>query len=251
VGAALHLAHAQQAPPGPQRKRKGGGGSGDRYDAMVRRIYSDDRQTPESRELLLLLAWIILREPSTPETQPRGWNRVNRILGFDTTQTPRLARLLNEDRPRYEPDRKHSAWSDQTCSAPMIRRTGPCGQPSHDHSFRIDPETGWHTPVWYCRRHRDTYGRDLDNLLRQTERPEPIPNTGGLLPSYLNHRDGDAGWTKLYEWASGWCYSRWKPPTKYGLRADDWPRPDRPAKTASPEPVRLRLIAFDGELVQP
>lgn len=250
MGAALHLAHAHQAPPGPKRKR-GGGGSNDGYDALVRRVYGDDRHTPGSRELILCLAWLRCRDPQryddTGQQPTNIYERANRILGFEASRTPRLAWLLNYDRPRYQADRKHSAWIDR-CNAPMIRRAGECGQAPRGNSFRIDPDTGWHTPIWYCHRHRD-FGAAADAALRAVDKPEPIPNTGGLLPSYFNMRTGDAGWTRLYQWAAGWCRVRdWEPPVKYGMAADDWPRPDRRPVPAEDRP-RLRLAALDGELI--
>lgn len=255
MGAAFHLAHARPAPQSPRRKRKGGG-IGDGYDNFVRRVYRDDRHTPESRGLILCLAWLMCRDPDrhSPDTEAANiWERANRVLGFNPRGGPRLASLINDDRPRYEPDRKHSAWGDRTCSAPMIRRTGLCGQGAgdHDHSWHIDPETGWRTPAWYCRRHRDSYGRGLDVALQATDFPEPIPNLGGLLPSYIVHKGGTDGWIRLYTWASDWHNSLWKPPGKHGIRADNWPRPDRPQRTKTPEPARLRLAASDGELIAP
>lgn len=252
MGAALHLAHAHQAPPAPKRKRGGRGSGDDGYDELVARVYGDDRHTPESRELILCLAWLICRDPADQHDDDENSNvyeRANRVLGFDVTRTPRLARLICDDTPRYEPDKKHSAWSG-LCDAPMIRRAGTCGAAARGNSFTVDQATGWHTPIWYCNRHRD-FGASADAALRAMPRPEPIPNTGGLLPAYLVLRTGDAGWARLYEWASGWCRYRWTRPTKYGLCADDWPRPDRAPSVVSAQPARLRLAALDGELVTP
>jgi hypothetical protein len=252
VGAALHLAHAHQPGPGPQRKRKGGGNGGDGYDELVARVYADDRHTSESRELILCLAWLICRDPADRFDDPERSNiyeRANRILGFDATKSPRLARLIREDIPRYEPDMKHSAW-DARCNAPMIRRAGECGQAPRGNTFRVDPNTGWRTPIWFCNRHR-AFGESAAEALRAMPKPEPIPNTGGLLPSYLELRTGEAGWTRLYLWAAKWGHYRWEPPTRYGLCADDWPRPDRQPTTPAAQPARLRLAALDGKLVSP
>lgn len=249
MGAALHLAHAHQDPPGPQRKR-GGGGGGDGYDEVIARVYADDRHTPESRELILCFAWLICRDPQRdPDNRSIFYERANRILGFDGTKSPRLARLIREDIPRYDPDHKHSAW-DARCNAPMIRRAGECGQAPRGHSFLVDPDTGWRSPIWYCNRHRE-FGAAADEALRAAPKPEPIPNTGGLLPSYLEMSTGEAGWLRLYQWAANWGRYRWEPPTRYGLAADDWPRPDRQPATETVRPTRLRLAALDGELVTP
>lgn len=248
MGAALQLARAQQLPPAPKRKR-GGGGSGDGYDEFVARVWQDKRMTPKTRELLLLIAWLRHRDPQRDSERGKVWARANEILGVDGRarglQRPRLARLVDGDRPRYDTDMHSEEWQNSSCQSPMIRREGMCGQPSSNHAPRVDAATGWHYPVWYCARHRD-FGRAAEAAYRAGHRPDPIPNRGGMLPSYLNATGGDEQWIRLYEWASKWCYSSWKPPQGYGLRADDWPAPglEPPVR-----PVRLKLAAVDGELV--
>lgn len=248
MGAALHLAHAHQLPPGPNHKRKGGGGDGSSYDRFVARVWQDSRLTPETRELLLLAAWLGERDPKRGNDDWTFWGRATEILGVDgpgKRKTPRLAELLDGDRPRYEPDWRSDAWQRQVCAAPMIRRAGECGQNASEHALRIDPATGWQEPIWYCSRHRD-FGRAAQAAYRAQEKPFPIPNRGGMLPSYLVHKNGDTGWIKLYEWASGWRHSSWKPPEGYGLEADEWPTPGVEPPVAPP---RLRLAAVDGELL--
>jgi hypothetical protein len=248
MGAALHLAHLEQAPAGPQRRRKGGGTAGDGYDKLVARVWQDQRLTPKTRELLLLVVWLICRDPQRSEDDWTLWGRATEILGVDGPggrKSPRLAELLDDDRPRYEPDWLSDAWQGRVCAAPMIRRAGECGQHATEHALRIDRATGWQEPVWYCSRHRD-FGRVAEAAYRAQDKPFPIPNRGGMLPSYLAHRGGDAGWTKLYEWASKWRFSSWKPPQGYGLVADDWPTPGVERPVSVP---RLRLAALDGELL--
>jgi hypothetical protein len=245
VGAALHIAHIHQPPPGPKRKRKGGGTTGDGYDTLVARVWQDQRLTPEARELLLLIAWVLRRDPNRGNDDWTMWGRATEILGKGTRNKPRLAELLNDDRPRYEPDWRSGPWQQSVCAAPMIRRAGECGQNATEHALRIDPATGWQEPIWYCSRHRE-FGRAAQAAYRTQDKPFPIPNRGGMLPSYLVHKNGDAGWAKLYEWASKWCFSSWKPPQGYGLRADDWPTPGVERPVSVP---RLRLAAVDGELL--
>jgi hypothetical protein len=242
MGAALQLARTPQIPP----KRKGGGGS-DGYDDFVARVWQDSRLTPEARELLLLIVWLRRRDPKLGEGKTL-WGRATEILGAEKgthRSRPRLAILVNADRPRYETDWHSEAWQRSLCAAPMIRRDGACGQNATEHALRVDPETGWGTPVWYCSRHKD-FGRTVEAAHRAQERPLPIPNRGGMLPSYLSATDGDAAWIRLYEWASKWCHSSWKPPEGYGLVADEWPTPgaDRPVSVP-----RLRLAALDGEIL--
>ncbi|MBE4790272.1 hypothetical protein [Streptomyces caniscabiei] len=251
MGAALHLAHVQQAMP-PSRKRKGGGGSGDGYDALVARVYGDDRHTTESRDLILLMAWLAGRDPERHTTELGFWTRAGNVLGLyksGSRTRPRLADLVAKDLPRYEPDYRSDAWQRHACAAPMIRRDGECGKHATNHTLTYDTN-GWISPVWYCSRHAD-WGRKQDIAAREARKtaPPPLPNAGGLMPSYFSHKTGPEGWTDLYEWASKWTYSGWKPPEPYGLCADNWPLPDREAP--SWEPPRLRLATRNGELVGP
>jgi hypothetical protein len=244
---ALHLVHVHQLPPGPQRKRKGGGG-GDGYDALVERVYQDKRMASESRELILLLAWLIKKDPARFDAEGNyldTWDRAEKVLGSNGLGRSQTAVLIDADRPRYEPDMREAVWQERRCSAPMARRTGECGQHATAKTFKIDPVTGWHAPIWYCSRHRG-YGDACTAELRAMDFPEPIPNRGGLLPSFLVLKTGDEGWKRLYAWGSDVARSRWEPPVKYSLRADDWPLP---GKEPAPEPFRLRLAAMDGELI--
>lgn len=248
MGAALHLAHAT-GTPSRTHKRKGGGGGNDGYDQLVARAYRDKRMTSQARELILLLAWLVARDPDRfAESKPESpWNRADDILGTygnGPRKGSRIADLIDSDRPRYEPDWSSAAWQGQRCAAPMIRRAGECGQQASDHSLRIDPETGWQTPIWFCSRHRD-FGRHTREALRAAVRPEPIPNAGGLMPSYLQSSDGDAGWIRVYRKASDWKLSRWEPPKAYGLCADDWPTP---GQDPIPQKARLRLVLGGGDL---
>lgn len=81
------------------------------------------------------------------------------------------------------------------------------------HLIERDPLTGWHIDHWFCARHRDHYERVKAQLAAAPEAPEPVPNTGGLLPCYFK-----ADWAHVY---SQTC-PHWTAPT-YGLAADDWP----------------------------
>ncbi|MFI7890849.1 hypothetical protein ACIFUY_06250 [Streptomyces sp. CACIS-1.16CA] len=252
MGAALHLAHVTELPT-RKRKRKGGGGGGDGYDQLVTRVYQDPRMTPQARELILLLAWLTARDPNRFDEQgnPRKWRkRASDILGEygrpGGRRESRLADLLYADRPRYDfPPLSY----DQPCAAPMIRRTGLCGQPANDNDYETNPETGWKTPVYFCRRH-EPWGRQLREQRQREPGPEPIPNAGGLTPSYFANSDR-AAWARLYQEAAVWKRDRsWAPPKEHGLCADDWPTPGM--ETArQPEPFRLHLAAVDGERVNP
>lgn len=250
MGAALHLAHVHQAPPGPKRKRKGGGGGSDGYDKLVTRIWQDPRQTPESRELLLLLTWLISRDPNRYDENGDPvsvWARADKILGWTDTgayKRQRVAELVYADRPRYEMGRA----SDSGCRAPMIRREGLCGSSSSDTTSTVDPATGWRTPVSYCRRH-ETWGRALHTAQRAMPKVNPIPNKGGLMPSYLSLTTGQEGWQRIYEEAARALQRSWEPPAGFGLKADDWPTPGAEPAVPAVEYPRLRLAAVDGELL--
>jgi hypothetical protein len=114
---------------------------------------------------------------------------------------------------------------------------GVCGAHSHHRVLEKDPRTGWVTAHWFCKRHKDHADRVTEQVRAQNEQaPEPIPNTGGLLPCYFK-----ADWAKVYErYRPGWTAPA------YGLCADDWPAVDnlmvRPARHS-----RLRVIGGSPE----
>jgi hypothetical protein len=109
---------------------------------------------------------------------------------------------------------------------------GVCGAGSHHRVLEKDPITGWVTAHWFCNRHKDHADRVADQLRDQNERaPEPVPNTGGLLPVFFK-----ADWEKVYRHYR----PHWTPPA-YGICADDWPSIDnavRPTRHA-----RLRIAS--------
>ncbi|MGW5690305.1 hypothetical protein ACWEWX_04845 [Streptomyces asiaticus] len=233
---------------GPHTKRKGGGGR-DGYDAVVAALYRNPRMTRKTREIALLIAWLIARDPN--RFNASVWTRAEAILGSRKhgRHTQSVAALLvADDVPRYEDETP--TRESQTCEAPMIRRPGPCGQATWDYSYKADPETGLRTPVWFCRRHAD-FGRDLN--LSLADAPEPVPNRGGLLPCYFPLKSGLAGWEANYRWAvhneDPWRREAWQPPS-HGVSAELWPTPVNAGQQGSPLSVpKLQLVAVDGELV--
>jgi hypothetical protein len=108
-----------------------------------------------------------------------------------------------------------------------------CGATAHHRVLEKNPRTGWVTVHWFCRRHKDHADRVTEQIRPQNEKaPEPLPNTGGLLPCYFK-----ADWARVYKHYR----PHWTPP-RYGLSADDWPNLDEtvPKKTRH---ARLRVLA--------
>jgi hypothetical protein len=107
-----------------------------------------------------------------------------------------------------------------TYTAPRDWRTedGICGSPARHRVEERDPRTGWITAHWFCKRHKDHADRVTAQLADQNAAaPEPVPNTGGLLPCYFK-----ADWAKVYaHYRHGWTEP------SYGLCADDWPAVDQ------------------------
>lgn len=117
---------------------------------------------------------------------------------------------------------------------------GVCGSEARDHAIEKLPGTGWHKVHWFCPRHRAELERTRRRLVEPNKAaPEPVPNSGGLMPCYF-----DSEWEVVYRHVLG---DRWQPPV-YGMRADEWPIP---GKEPVPQRARLRLAALDGELLTP
>lgn len=116
---------------------------------------------------------------------------------------------------------------------------GVCGAQSHHRVLEKDPRTGWVSAHWFCKRHKEHADRVAEQVREQNEQaPEPIPNTGGLLPVYFK-----ADWEKVYRH----YLPRWQVP-KYGICADDWPTVDQATGRPSRH-SRLRVVigGFDLE----
>lgn len=266
--AALHLAEVHQAPSGPKRKRKdGGGGGGPEFYEYAQRIYSDDRADGEARALLLALAYAVTT--AHRDDGAGQWALVEQALGKGRGGRERMSKLIRDDAPRYVPPQSQpNNWDAmlRICSAPRLRPyrsrpwSGPtalhladqakrdaedfrntkgiCGATASEYAVEKLPGTGWHRLHYFCTAHQDHLARVREQVAPQNElAPAPIPNAGGLLPSYFT-----ADWEAVYRQYRG---EYWKPPV-YGVSADDWPIPGR-------EPVapraRLRLAALDGELL--
>lgn len=268
--AALHIAEVHQAPAGPKRKRKGGGGGGSEFYEYAQRIYSDDRADSDARQLLLAVAYAVITAPAGDGTAQ--WNLVREALGKPSRRrlTARLADLVEKDAPRYvSPEYMPGGYDgvSRRCQAARLRPykervdttgwnglereaqrkrdaedfrnvRGICGDPGQITVVELLAGTGWRKNHYFCNRHEGEAVRVREQVKAGNEvAPKPIPNVGGLLPSYF-----DADWEKVYRHYAG---ARWEPPV-YGLRADDWPVPGR--DHVAPR-ARLRLAALDGELL--
>lgn len=230
----------------------------DYFAATVTGIYADQRADPQTRELLIAMAYAISigQHPDT-----NLWNTVSTALGRTNTGRPRHKELVRRDVPRYvEPGRE--SLIEGICEAARHRPYTPrdashygkakatddhrntdrvCGAHGTLHVTERDPRTGWHILHWFCSRHRDQAARVRDQVAEQNEAaPEPIPNAGGLLPSYFQ-----ADWVKVYRWALG--NPLWEPPS-WGICADDWPVP---GQDPIPSRSRLRLIVGADPFEEP
>lgn len=204
------------------------------YDDLTACIWHDKRCPPGTRELLLAMAWVLLRD----QTRPAGadvWRTVGTLLGRDRIGRWRYRQLIAADAPRYEPPNTlHAAF----CEAPRVRTVGVCGERAsvNCHAVERDPRTGWCVDHWFCARHRDHYERVTAQIAAAPAAPEPIPNTGGLIGCYFA-----CDLERLYRQRA----PHWVPPT-YGLCADDWPTPG--VDVARSSRPRLRLIV--GEMAE-
>ena len=263
MATALHIAHAHELPKPPRRKRKSGSGDGQGFYDYAKRIYADDRADSRARELLLAVAFAVITFPA--DDGKAQWAQVRDCLGSSRGGDRRLERLLEADLPRYTPP-----WfadrDPRRCHGPRIRPyqtrlpadTTPadraawakrdatdfrnvqniCGDAGQIHVLEKQLGTGWLIPHHFCNRHAAEADRIREQVREQNKiAPAPIPNSGGLLPSYF-----DADWMRVYRQYAG---PRWEPPV-YGIRADDWPVPGR--EPVAPK-ARLRLAAVDGDLI--
>ncbi|WP_093803974.1 hypothetical protein [Streptomyces sp. Wb2n-11] len=244
MGAALHLAHVHQAPVKKRRPKRTGGGDGSKFAEIAHRIYQDERADTQARQLLLATAYAVTMAALDEETTV--WRAICNAIGSSVRGWDDLRSCVRQDVPRYEPPGRWSRSNvlDQRCRGPRVRvhPNGPddfrnkmkiCGEKTHDMVVEKDPVTGWHTNHWFCTRHQDHLKRVAAQIAEQNAAaPPPVPNRGGLLPSYF-----ESEWTELYRWATH--NPTWEPPAVYGVRADDWPIP---GQDPVPQRARLRLV---------
>lgn len=230
---------------------------------LVHRIYHDPRPTRLTRQLLLAIAYTltIYPAPSTVKNNDAAmWELIETFLDQHEWANPyrrySLSEHIRDDAPRYEipPEFKIG-----TCAAPRKRARKPlppppatnltadpiskrphppqpdpwiCATPTRHMTVMIrDPHTGQVSFAAYCKRHT-TEGKQHQQHAKEQNKhaPTPIPNRGGILPSYFT-----CDWESVYTHH----VTGWKPPT-YGICADDWPT--HPHPTHEPELQRPRLV---------
>ena len=213
-----------------------------RYDQLAARVYGERRMPTGTRDLILALGWVTLRDPRRHDPTRLVWETTREVLNADNK---RMWQLIAEDAPRYKYD-----WhaGPQGCQAPMVRVDRMCGRNTMYGFAEFDPATGWMTYWGFCNRPRcREYMRPIEARANGSKdrAPEPIPNMGGLLPLFFAW-NWEAKYRKASEVVPG--LSGWEPPS-YGLSADEWPEvPGQEKPKAFP---KLRLIASGGEIVTP
>lgn len=213
-----------------------------RYHALMTRLHADPRferhpgaSTHDVLRLAQAMAWegLCVPIPDGARWSQKFWERTAKHLGGES----RVRWAIRDDAPGYAPPRPGPRWGRIPCGAPMIRREGTCGRNATTEFDAWNPEDGSGVVTGYCgeKRHRE-WGKAADAANRALARagtlPSPVPNTGGLLPSYLP----GFNWRKLYAWGLG--RDDFTVPHA-GLAADGWP-------TAEPVPA-LVLEVVQGE----
>jgi hypothetical protein len=205
-----------------------------RYDQLAARVYGERRMPSGTRDLILALGWVTLRDPRRHDPTVGIWARARDVMNADNKT---MWQLIKDDAPRYEHD-----WhaDPHGCQAPMVRIERLCERNAVDHFTEADTATGRFRTWGFCSRPRcQAYGKGIYERAQRSNAAAPaaIPNTGGLLPLFF-----EWNWEAKYAKAD----PLWTAPS-YGLSADEWPT------IAGEEPVyafpKLRLITSGGELV--
>jgi hypothetical protein len=205
----------------------------------LERLWADDRfndgreRGHELREFITAY-WVAVYRVGGKEAFDETLRRLAHA-NYDPEGRHAWRQLLRDDAPRYADVERRNIY--RRC--PTLKTRGPnagqpCGKPPA-RSFRVtNPDTGeWKLQGW-CRNH-EADGRVMWARERaMTNVPEPMPNVGGLLPSYIKATN----WPDLYVSQS----SQWKPPY-VGIVADDWPVM---AKVAKPPLMKVALTSIAG-----
>ena len=196
-----------------RRKLGRDGGGRPRYDALVA-ADAPRYEPPESARNLQQFDRPVCEAPRLRPYRPRAYKP------RAEPETPEVTTLRSR-RPAPLPPEFEALKAEAmaTYTPPRDWRTedGVCGAGSHYQILEKHPVTGWVTARWFCKRHKEHADRVAEQVRAQNEQaPEPVPNTGGLLPCYFN-----ADWATVYQHYR----PRWTVPS-YGIAADDWPTPE-------------------------
>jgi hypothetical protein len=212
-----------------------------RYDELTSRVFTERRMPTGTRDLILALGWVSLRDPRRHDPEVTTWARAREVMNADNR---RMWQLVADDVPRYDSEVHDNP--PMGCQAPMARAKRLCGKADMHGFSEFDPVTGWSRYWGFCNRPRcREYMKPIRDRARGSRgrAPEPIPNVGGLLPLFFAW-NWEAKYRKAMELVR---YSTsWEPPS-YGLSADEWPNvPGNEPVKAFP---KLRLAASGGDVV--
>jgi hypothetical protein len=194
------------------------------------RLWADDRFVGARQTREFINAWLVTRFAISDHEE--AFRETLRRIGADKPYG--WHRILSEDAPRFDGLRGRKHWR-----CPVLKTRGPnegraCGKYPALQMRVTDPATGeWEMQGW-CRQH-EAHARIMQAREKAlVDVPEPVPNTGGLLPCYIPATN----WPDLYMAARSW----WKPPF-VGIVADDWPVL---AKAIEAPRTKVRLTAVEG-----
>lgn len=117
--------------------------------------------------------------------------------------------VLRKDIRRYDAIRDAElSTPGRTCGAPMIRRTGPCGNSATIRRMLTDVDTGRRQWLAACARHREWFdARAIANRAAVDSADKaviPAANAGGVLARHIPEIDWPALWV--------WFDPKWTPP---------------------------------------
>lgn len=172
-----------------------------RRNERQRRMVNDPDLTGDALLFALALSEVIVqRREQGRRARLRYWVHDLEVLAKGE-QPERLRgvwvrMVIADDVPRYEPRRDGGVLP---CTAPMIRRDGPCGKHGTNVTVDRDPETGEAEWVGWCARHkaRQRFYEQRRQDWFANGKPVPPPNRGGILRRYFT-----ANWDELYRWAA-------------------------------------------------
>jgi hypothetical protein len=162
-----------------------------RFAVLARQMYDDPKLTGDVLYFALALAEALTRPEGVGKA---GWTtELGQRVGGRGGEWARSA--IRQDMPRHVP-----VGDGYTCIGEMIRRPGPCGQPSTRRHWLRDALTGEITVVGSCGRHHAPI-EVMERISARAwvdagKRPGP-QNAGGELERYFT-----ANWDKAYTWAS-------------------------------------------------